>query len=57
MEVNLEGFLQRLRSRPMICDGPMGTMLPSDASGQWKVPEELNVSGPEVVQGVQLAFD
>jgi len=31
-------------------------MLPADASGQWRVPEEMNVSMPEAVQGVHRAF-
>ncbi len=51
-----EGFLDRLRRGPLICDGAMGTMLSDAAQGQWKVPEEINLALPEVVQGVHRAY-
>ena len=54
--MRLEGFLHRLCIGPLICDGAMGTMLPMDARDQWKVPEEINLSMPEVVQGMHRAY-
>jgi homocysteine S-methyltransferase len=51
-----EPFLEKIESRPMICDGAMGTMLYSKGIPLTRCYDELNLSAPQMVKEVHLAY-
>ena len=51
-----EPFLDKIESRPMVCDGAMGTMLYSKGISLTRCFDELNLSSPQLVKEVHLAY-
>jgi homocysteine S-methyltransferase len=51
-----EPFLEKIEQRPMVCDGAMGTMLYSKGISLTRCFEELNLSSPQLVKEVHLAY-
>jgi homocysteine S-methyltransferase len=51
-----EPFLERIENRPMVCDGAMGTMLYSKGISLTRCFDELNLSSPQLVKEVHLAY-
>ena len=51
-----EPFLERIESRPMVCDGAMGTMLYSKGIALTRCFDELNLSAPQLVKEVHLGY-
>jgi homocysteine S-methyltransferase len=51
-----EPFLEKIEDRPMVCDGAMGTMLYSKGISLTRCFEELNLSSPQLVKEVHLAY-
>jgi homocysteine S-methyltransferase len=51
-----EPFLEKIESRPMVCDGAMGTMLYSKGISLTRCFDELNLSAPQLVKEVHLAY-
>jgi homocysteine S-methyltransferase len=51
-----EPFLEKIENRAMVCDGAMGTMLYSKGIPPTRCFEELNVSAPQLVKEVHLAY-
>ena len=51
-----EAILQRLDKRPVVCDGAMGTMLYSKGISLNRCYDELNLSNPQLVKDVHLAY-
>ncbi|MGH9469948.1 MAG: homocysteine S-methyltransferase family protein, partial [Terriglobia bacterium] len=51
-----EPFLDQLEKRPMVSDGAMGTMLYSKGVPFSRCFDELNLSGPQLVKEVHLAY-
>ena len=49
-------FLEGLSRNVLVADGGMGSMLHLAAPGAFCVPDELNLTSPEVVQQVHLRF-
>src|SRR5713226_4481357 len=49
-------ILQRLEKRPLVCDGAMGTMLYSKGIALSRCYDELNLTMPQVVKEVHLAY-
>lgn len=49
-------FLQRLASRPVLADGAMGTMLHAHGAALEQCLEELNLTQPDWVRDVHLAY-
>jgi homocysteine S-methyltransferase len=51
-----EPFLERLEKRPVVCDGAMGTMLYAKGISLNRCYDELNLTNPQVVKDVHLAY-
>ena len=51
-----EPFLEKIEKRPMVCDGAMGTMLYSRGISLTRCFDELNLSAPQLVKEVHLAY-
>ena len=51
-----EPFLEKIEERPMVCDGAMGTMLYSKGISLTRCFDELNLSSPQLVKEVHLAY-
>jgi homocysteine S-methyltransferase len=51
-----EPFVEKIESRPMVCDGAMGTMLYSKGISLTRCFDELNLSAPQLVKEVHLAY-
>jgi homocysteine S-methyltransferase len=51
-----EPFLETIEKRPMVCDGAMGTMLYAKGISFTRCFEELNLSLPQLVKEVHLAY-
>jgi homocysteine S-methyltransferase len=51
-----EPFLEKIENRPMVCDGAMGTMLYSKGIPLTRCFDELNLSSPQLVKEVHLAY-
>ncbi len=51
-----EPFLEKIENRPMVCDGAMGTMLYSKGISLTRCFDELNMSSPQLVKEVHLAY-
>jgi homocysteine S-methyltransferase len=51
-----EPFLEKIEARPMVCDGAMGTMLYSKGISLTRCFDELNLSAPQLVKEVHLAY-
>jgi homocysteine S-methyltransferase len=51
-----EPFLEKIESRAMVCDGAMGTMLYAKGIPLTRCFEELNLSAPQLVKEVHLAY-
>jgi len=51
-----EPFLEKIEKRPMVCDGAMGTMLYSKGISLTRCFDELNLSAPQLVKEVHLAY-
>jgi homocysteine S-methyltransferase len=51
-----EPFLEKIENRPVVCDGAMGTMLYSKGISLTRCFDELNVSSPQLVKEVHLAY-
>ena len=51
-----EPFLEKIESRPMICDGAMGTMLYAKGIPLTRCYDELNLSSPQLVKEIHLAY-
>ena len=51
-----EPFLEKIENRPMVCDGAMGTMLYSKGISLTRCFDELNLSSPQLVKEVHLAY-
>ena len=51
-----EPFLEKIEKRPMVCDGAMGTMLYSKGIALTRCFDELNLSSPQLVKEVHLAY-
>jgi len=51
-----EPFLERIEKRAIVCDGAMGTMLYSKGIGLSRCFDELNLSAPQAVKEVHLAY-
>jgi homocysteine S-methyltransferase len=51
-----EPFLEKIENRPMVCDGAMGTMLYSKGISLTRCFDELNLSAPQLVKEVHLAY-
>jgi len=49
-------FLERIDKRPLVCDGAMGTMLYSKGISLNRCYDELNVTMPQVVKDIHLAY-
>jgi len=52
----MKGFLSSLKSRILVCDGAMGTMLVSKGLPPGGCPEEWNITHPKVVIGIHRAY-
>src|SRR5271157_196400 len=51
-----EPFLEKIENRPMVCDGAMGTMLYSKGISLTRCFDELNLSSPQLVKEVHVAY-
>ena len=51
-----EPFLERIEKRIVVCDGAMGTMLYSKGISFSRCFDELNLSAPQLVKDVHLAY-
>ena len=51
-----EPFLEKIENRPMVCDGAMGTILYSKGISLTRCFDELNLSSPQLVKEVHLAY-
>ncbi|MGD1158662.1 MAG: homocysteine S-methyltransferase family protein, partial [Terriglobia bacterium] len=51
-----EPFLERIDKRALVCDGAMGTMLYSRGISANRCYDELNVTMPQLVKEVHLAY-
>lgn len=51
-----EPFLERIEKRIVVCDGAMGTMLYSKGISFSRCFDELNLSAPQLVKEVHLAY-
>jgi homocysteine S-methyltransferase len=51
-----EPFLEKIENRLMVCDGAMGTMLYSKGISLSRCFDELNLSSPQLVKEVHLAY-
>jgi len=51
-----EPFLEEIEQRPMVCDGAMGTMLYSKGIPLTRCFDELNLSSPQLVKEVHVAY-
>ena len=52
-----EGFIERLRGGPVLCDGAMGTQLYERGGVTFdRCLDELNLSNPELVKSVHLDY-
>jgi homocysteine S-methyltransferase len=51
-----EPFLEKIESRPMVCDGAMGTMLYAKGIPLTRCYDELNLSSPQLVKEIHLAY-
>jgi homocysteine S-methyltransferase len=51
-----EPFLEKIENRTMVCDGAMGTMLYAKGIPLTRCFEELNLSSPQLVKEVHLAY-
>ena len=51
-----ESFLEKIENRPLVCDGAMGTMLYAKGISLTRCFEELNLSAPQLVKEVHLAY-
>ena len=51
-----ELFLERLEKRTLVCDGAMGTMLYSKGISLNRCYDELNLTNPQMVKDVHLAY-
>ena len=51
-----EPFLDRLEKRTLVCDGAMGTMLYSKGISLNRCYDELNLTNPQMVKDVHLAY-
>ncbi len=51
-----EPFLERIEKGPLVCDGAMGTMLYSKGIPLNRCYDELNVTTPQIVKEVHLAY-
>jgi homocysteine S-methyltransferase len=51
-----EPFLEKVENWPMVCDGAMGTMLYSKGISLTRCFDELNLSSPQLVKEVHLAY-
>ncbi len=49
-------FLERIETKPLVCDGAMGTMLYSKGISLDRCFDELNVSAPQLVKEVHLGY-
>lgn len=49
-------FLETLQARPLLADGGMGTMLLARGAGPEQCLEELNLSRPDWVRTIQMAY-
>ncbi len=49
-------FLEKIESRPLVCDGAMGTMLYARGIAPSRCFDELNLSSPQLVKEVHLAY-
>ena len=49
-------FLERLEKRTLVCDGAMGTMLYSKGISLNRCYDELNLTNPQTVKDVHLAY-
>ncbi len=51
-----EGFVQRLKRGPVLCDGAMGTQLYDRGVSFDRCLDELNLSNPELVKSIHLDY-
>jgi len=51
-----EPFLERIEKRILVCDGAMGTMLYAKGISPTRCFDELNLSSPQLVKEVHLAY-
>jgi homocysteine S-methyltransferase len=51
-----EPFLARIDKRPVVCDGAMGTMLHAKGISLSRCFDELNVTMPQLVKEIHLAY-
>ena len=51
-----EPFLEKIESRPLVCDGAMGTMLYAKGIALTRSFDELNLTAPQLVKEVHLAY-
>ena len=51
-----QSFLEQLRERPMLCDGAMGTLLYSRGITYEQCFDELNLTQPDLIQGIQCEY-
>jgi homocysteine S-methyltransferase len=51
-----EPFLEKIENRAMVCDGAMGTMLYAKGISPTRCFDELNLSSPQLVKEVHLAY-
>jgi methionine synthase / methylenetetrahydrofolate reductase (NADH) len=51
-----EPFLERIEKRTLVCDGAMGTMLYSKGISLNRCYDELNLTHPQMVKDVHLAY-
>src|SRR5215471_13795109 len=51
-----EPFPERIEKRTLVCDGAMGTMLYSKGISFKRCFDELNISEPQTVKEVHLAY-
>jgi homocysteine S-methyltransferase len=51
-----EVFLDKIENRPLVCDGAMGTMLYAKGISLTRSFDELNLSAPQLVKEVHLAY-
>ena len=51
-----EPFLERIEKRALVCDGAMGTMLYARGVSSTRCFDELNLSSPQIVKEVHLAY-
>ena len=52
----LEGFSEAIANRVLVCDGAMGTMLYAGGAFMNRPFDELNLTNPELVEGVHRAY-